>query len=191
MLVLAQVFVVAMTVATVLPVPHTVPTGTVPILPPDCSCAYSGDLPISGEGPCGLEWELTQTIAVVSKPCETGCVSGTASGCEFRPVARIWAGPIADCPTLAAVVEWHTTNMVYSVNCQGQLEGPPSTQTSESQPAQDPGGVAHRFGLIESPCGKAFAYSMKVWYECPCPGGGSVQVFETPLRTMKCNACCP
>jgi len=40
-------------------------------------------------------------------------------------------------------------------------------------------------------CGTAYAYAMKVWYECPCPPGGSIEVFETPFRLVKCRKCCP
>lgn len=157
---------------------------------PQCGCNYIGQEELFDEGPCGLIYELRNLSGITSTTCDAQCGPAPTSGCTFKVFARVTAHPFEGCEQSAAIISWHITTQNYTVDCAGNQTTPSTWQTSEGVPAQDPGGVSHRFGQLTLGCGNGFAYAMKVWYECPCPQSG-IEVFETPFRHMKCAKCCP
>ena len=103
------------------------------------------------------------------------------------------AGPYAtgECSGTAAIVKYHTVLHTYSIDCQSQPSGNASWTTGEDMVNPNPTQVGVRFGQHNMTCGTGYGTSLKVFYECPCPQGGPVLSFETPVRHMKCKKCCP
>lgn len=183
----------SLALGTALALSPVVGAGTTPKLnaATECGCTFIGDQEVTnGLGPCGLVYELRNLSPITSTACNAQCAPAPTSGCTFKVLARVTAQPIEDCEQTAAIVGWHITTQNYTIDCEGNQTTPSTWQASEGVPAQDPGGVSHRFGQLTLGCGNGFAYSMKVWYECPCPQS-AILSFETPFRHMKCAKCCP
>jgi hypothetical protein len=159
--------------------------------PSDCSCEPAGEaMPMMGEGPCGIFWELTLAAAPTSTPCDTNCAIGPGSGCSHRPVAKVWVNPVDGCETPGALIGWHIITQHFSVDCNGAITGPIAYFTGESHTDPDPSEVIHRFGTVDMPCGGGLGFNIKVWLECTCPTAGVI-IFAPPPAFRHCKKCCP